>query len=177
MTEVANEPAVVLLCVVLAAALIVAEVALPTFGLAGFTGFALVVVATIGINDAGMEWWPLSLMAVAVGLWSVMIARRTTTVVQQAVAVGLFTVGGVYFGVLEEDPLTIVLALLGAAGLAAGFPVLLERSSRLLNAQPEVGMEAFVGRAPRSPPGRGPKAASNSRARSGTPRGPGPRRG
>lgn len=147
MIEVANEPAVVLVCVVLASALIVAEVALPTFGLAGFTGFALVAVATIGINDAGMEWWPLSLMAVAVGLWSVMIARRTTTVVQQAVAVGLFTVGGVYFGVLEEDPITIVLALLGAAGVAAGFPVLLERSSRLLNAQPEVGMEAFVGRA------------------------------
>ena len=146
MTEVANEPAVVLICVVLAAALIVAEVALPTFGLAGFTGFALVVVATIGINEGDMEWWPLSLMAVAVGLWSVMIARRTTTVVQQAVAVGLFTVGGVYFGVLEDDPLTIVLALLGAVGLAAGFPVLLERSSRLLNAQPEVGMEAFVGR-------------------------------
>jgi membrane protein implicated in regulation of membrane protease activity len=76
----------------------------------------------------------------------VMIARRTTTVVQQAIAVGLFTVGGVYFGVLEEDPLTIGLALVGAVGLAAGFPVLLDRSSRLLNAQPEVGMEAFVGR-------------------------------
>lgn len=146
MTEVANEPAVVLVCVVLASVLIVSEVALPTLGLAGFTGFALVVVATIGINDAGMEWWPLSLMAVAVGLWSVMIARRTTTVAQQAVAVGLFAVGGVYFGVLEEDPITIVIALLGAAGAAAGFPVLLERSSRLLGAQPEVGMEAFVGR-------------------------------
>jgi membrane-bound ClpP family serine protease len=145
-TEVANEPAVVLVCVVLASALIVAEVALPTFGLAGITGFALVVVAMVGINDAGMDWWPLSLMAVAVGLWSVMIARRTSTVVQQGVAVGLFVGGGVFFGVLEEDPVTIVLALLGGAGVAAGFPVLLERSTRLMNAQPEVGMEAFVGR-------------------------------
>ena len=41
MTELANEPAVVLVCVVLASALIVAEVALPTLGLAGFTGAAL----------------------------------------------------------------------------------------------------------------------------------------
>ena len=146
MTEVANEPAVVLVCVVLASALIVAEVALPTFGLAGFTGFVLVGVAALGIYDGNMEWWPLSLAALAVGFWSVMIARRTTTVVQQAIAVGLFTVGGVYFGILEEDPITIVLALLGAAGLAAGFPVLLEKSSQLLNAQPEVGMEAFIGR-------------------------------
>ncbi len=141
----ANEPAVVLVCVVLASALIVAEVALPTFGLAGFTGAALVAVAAVGINDAGMEWWPLSLTALAVGLWSVMIARRSTSVAQQAVAVGLCAIGGVSFGVLEEDPITIVLASLGAAGLAAGFPALLEQSSRLLDAQPEVGMEAFVG--------------------------------
>ena len=146
MIEVANEPAVVLVCVVLASALIVAEVALPTLGLAGFTGAFLIAVAAVGINDGGMEWWPLSLAALAVGFWSVMIARRSTSTAQQAIAVGLFTVGSVYFGMLESDPLTIVLALLGAVGLAAWFPALFERSTRLLDAQPEVGMEAFVGR-------------------------------
>ena len=146
MTELANEPAVVLVCVVLASALIVAEVALPTLGLAGFTGAALVAVAAVGINDGGMDWWPLSLAALAVGFWSVMIARRSTSVTQQAVAVGLFTAGSVYFGILESDALTVVIALFGAVGLAAGFPALFERSTRLLGAQPEVGMEAFVGR-------------------------------
>ena len=38
MVEVANEPAVVLICVVLASALLVAEFALPTLGLAGALG-------------------------------------------------------------------------------------------------------------------------------------------
>ena len=146
MVEVANEPAVVLICVVLAAALLVAEAGLPTFGLAGLLGFVLIGVAVVGINDADLEWWPLALAAVAVTLWCVMIARRVTSKTQEAVAVGLFIGGSVYFGILAEDPLTIVISLLGGAGLAVGFPKLFERSTRLMNSPSSTGMEAFVGR-------------------------------
>jgi membrane-bound ClpP family serine protease len=145
MVEVANEPAVVLICVVLAAALLVAEAGLPTFGLAGLLGFILIGVAVVGINDADLEWWPLAIAAVAVCLWCVQIARRITSTTQQAVAVGLFTGGSVYFGILAEDPLTIVISLLGGAGLAAGFPKLFDRSTRLMNSPSSTGMEAFVG--------------------------------
>lgn len=145
MVDIANEPAVVLIAVVFAAALLVAEAGLPTFGLAGLTGAVLIGVAVVGIQDGDMEWWPLSLTAVAVGLWCVMIARRSTSVTQQAVAVGLFAAGSIGFGVLEADVPTIVLGLLGSAGLAFGFPVLFERATRLFNTPSTVGMEAYVG--------------------------------
>jgi membrane-bound serine protease (ClpP class) len=145
MVEVANEPAVVLICIVFAAGLIVAEFALPTFGLAGTLGFALLVFGAIGIEDAGLDWWPLSLVAVAVAFWCVMIARRDAPIVQQGIAVALFTAGAVYFGVLAEDVTTIVVGLIGAAGLAAVFPVLAERSAKLLGAPSSTGMDAFPG--------------------------------
>lgn len=146
MVEVANEPAVVLICVVLASALFVTEMALPTLGLAGLTGATLVVIAAVGIEDADLEWWPLSLAAVSVGLWCVMIARRKTSTVQQGIAVGLFTAGALTFGILAEDVTTIVLALASAVGLAVGFPFLWERAARLLDAPSDVGMESLVGK-------------------------------
>ena len=122
MVEVANEPAVVLICVVLASALLVAEFALPTLGLAGALGFGLLFFAIVGINDADLDWWPLSLVAVAVVFWCVMVARRLAPPVQQGVTIALFTAGSVGFGVLAGDVTTVVVALLGSAGLAAGFP-------------------------------------------------------
>ncbi len=155
--EIANEPAVVLICVVVASALFVTEMALPTLGLAGLTGLAALVFATVGIEDAELEWWPLTLIAVAVGLWCVMVARRQTSTVQQGVAIGLFTAGGLLFGVLAEDLTTIVLALVGAALLAVGFPFVFERAARLLDAPSEVGMESLVGL-------KGPVAAWGGRA-------------
>lgn len=144
--DVANEPAVVLLAVTLASALIVAEFALPTLGIAGTAGAALIVLAVVGINDAGLEWWPLSAAAVAVVLWIVMIARRRTSVIEQCVAVGLYTAGAVGFGVLEDDVPTVVLGLVLAGGLAVGFPPLFDRAVRLYDAPSVVGMESHVGR-------------------------------
>jgi membrane-bound ClpP family serine protease len=146
MVDVANEPAVVLLAVTLASALIVAEFALPTLGIAGTAGGALIVLAVVGINDADLEWWPLSLTVIAVVLWCVMIARRKTSVVEQSIAVALYTGGAVGFGAIEGDATTIVLGLLFAAGLAVGFPGLFDRAVRLYDAPSSVGMESYVGR-------------------------------
>jgi membrane protein implicated in regulation of membrane protease activity len=78
-----------------------------------------------------------------------MIARRQTSVVQQGVAVGIFTAGSLGFGVLAEDPTTIVLALVSAAGLAVGFPFLFDRAARLHDAPSPVGMASYVGRTAR----------------------------
>lgn len=146
MTEIANEPAVVLLAVTLACVLIVAEFALPTLGIAGTAAAGLVVLAVVGINDAELEWWPLSLVAIAVVAWCVMIARRKTSVVQQGVTVGIFTGGAVGFGVLESDPTTVILALAAAAGLAVGFPALFDRAVRLYDAPSSTGMESYIDR-------------------------------
>ena len=136
----------VLLAVTLAAVLLVGEFALPTLGIAGTLAAGLIVLAAVGISEADLEWWPLSLTVVAVVLWCVMIARRQTSVVQQGVAVGIFTAGSLGFGVVEEDPTTIVLALVSAAGLAIGFPFLFDRAARLHDAPSPVGMASYVGR-------------------------------
>lgn len=146
MTEIANEPAVVLLAVTLASALIVGEFALPTLGVAGTAAAALIVLAVVGIVDAELEWWPLSLTVIAVVMWCVMIARRKTSVVEQVIAVALYTGGALGFGIIEGDAATIVLALVLAGGLAIGFPQLFERAVRLYDAPSSIGMESHVGR-------------------------------
>jgi membrane-bound ClpP family serine protease len=146
MTEIANEPAVILLAVTLASALIVAEFALPTLGVAGGAGALLIVLAVVGIADAELEWWPLSLVAISIVLWCVMIARRKTSVVEQGIAVALYTGGAIAFGVMADDLTTIVLACVFAGGLAVGFPVLFEKAVRLYDAPSSVGMESHMGR-------------------------------
>jgi membrane-bound ClpP family serine protease len=145
-SEIAQEPAVVLLAVALAAALLVGEFALPTLGIAGTAAAGLIVLAIVGIADAELEWWPLSLAIIAIVLWCVMIARRRTSVVQQAVAIGIFTAGSLGFALLESDLPAIVLALATAAGIAVGFPTLFDRAARLYDAPSPVGMESYVGR-------------------------------
>jgi membrane-bound ClpP family serine protease len=144
--EIAREPSVVLVAVTLAAALLVGEFALPTLGIAGTASAALIVLAGVGIADAELEWWPLSLVVIAVLMWCLAIARRKTSVVEQAIAVGIYTAGSVGFGVVESDPTTIVLAIASAAGLAVGFPSLFDRAVRLYDAPSSIGMESFVGR-------------------------------
>jgi membrane-bound ClpP family serine protease len=144
--EFASEPAVVYLAVVFASALLVVEFALPTLGLAGASSLLLVVVAVVGINEGDMEWWPLSLAAVSVGFWSVMVARRAAPVVQQGLAAVSFATGSLLFGILEEDGLTVVLAVLGSVALPAAFPVLFRHAQRLLDRQPDVGMDSYAGR-------------------------------
>ena len=146
MTEFAQEPAVVLLAVVLATALLVFEFALPTLGIAGTAAAGLIVLAGVGINEGELEWWPLSLAVIAIVMWCVMIARRQTSVVQQAVAVGIFTVGSLAFSIVAEDVTAIVVSLASAAGLAVGFPYLFERAARLADAPSSVGMDSHVGR-------------------------------
>jgi membrane-bound ClpP family serine protease len=146
MSEIAQEPAVVLLAVTLAAALLVGEFALPTLGIAGTAAAGLIVLAIVGVAEAELDWWPLSLAIIAIVLWCVMIARRQTSVVQQAVAVGTFTAGALGFGVIERDPAAIALALASAAGVAIGFPALFDRAARLYDAPSPVGMESYVGR-------------------------------
>jgi membrane-bound ClpP family serine protease len=145
-SEIAQEPAVVLLAVALAAALLVGEFALPTLGIAGTAAAGLIVLAIVGITEADLDWWPLSLAVIAIVLWCVMIARRQTSVAQQAVAVGIFTAGSLGFGVLVEDVTTIVLSLVSAAGLAIGFPYLFDRAARLHDAPSPVGMASYIGR-------------------------------
>jgi membrane-bound serine protease (ClpP class) len=145
-TEFAQEPAVVLLAVVLATALLVFEFALPTLGIAGTAAAGLIVLAAVGINEGELEWWPLSLAVIAIIMWCVMIARRQTSVVQQAVAVGIFTAGSLAFSIVAEDVTAIVVSLASAAGLAVGFPYLFERAARLADAPSSVGMDSHVGR-------------------------------
>lgn len=141
-----DQPVLVYLSIALATALVLIEIALPTFGIAGTTALALSIFAIAGINEQQTEWWPMVFVAVALGLWSVMIARRTRTIRDQALAVGFFAGGSLGFAAAAADPATWIVAALACVGLPLGFPRLYRVAVELMERPSEVGMDGYVGR-------------------------------
>ena len=121
--------------------------ALPTFGVAGIGGFALLGAGAVGLSHGDDPWWPLVFIAVAVCLWAVLIARRAAPPAAQVTAAGLYALGSIGFGAAAGSPGAVAVGGAATVGLAAGFPLLLEAATRLLERRPHVGMEALEGRA------------------------------
>jgi membrane protein implicated in regulation of membrane protease activity len=146
MAGVLNDPSFVVVTLTLASALLLAEIALPTFGIAGITG---TVLGAGGLTAAARQdhpWWPLVLIALAVCLWAVMVVRSSAPFLGQALAAGLYALGGIGYGLLAHDTPTVAVAAVAAGGLPAGFPSLLTATKRLLGERPQVGMDALIGR-------------------------------
>lgn len=141
-----DAPAVVLVALTLAAGLFLIEVALPTLGVAGTTSLLLGVWSVAVVNHQGYTWWPLLLVVAAVCLWAVLLTRRRASWLSQVVAAGLFGGGSATYGVLEDDPATVVLGIVAAVALALGFRPLLAATRRLLDLPHQTGMESLVGR-------------------------------
>jgi membrane protein implicated in regulation of membrane protease activity len=121
-------------------------VALPTFGVAGIGGFSLLAAGVVGLSKGDDPWWPLVLIAVAVCLWAVLIARRSASPAARVTAAGLYALGSVGFGAAAGSPGAVAVGAAATVGLAAGFPFLLRATTHLLERTPHVGMEAFEGR-------------------------------
>jgi len=141
-----NAPPLIVVALTISAALLLVEVALPTFGVAGIGGFSLLAAGMVGLSKGDDPWWPLMLIAVAVCLWAVLIARRSAPPAARLAAAGLYGAGAVGFGAAAGSPGAIAVGAAATVGLAAGFPVLLRATTRLLERRPHVGMEAFEGR-------------------------------
>jgi membrane-bound serine protease (ClpP class) len=122
-------------------------VALPTFGVAGIGGLALLGAGVWGLVLGRQPWWPLVLIAVAVSLWAVLLVRRSARLSAQLGAAGLYALGSVGFGAAAGDAATMAVGAAATAGLAATFPVLRRAATRLLDEPPQVGMDALTGRA------------------------------
>ena len=122
------------------------EAALPTFGVAGIGGFAMLWVGIEGVSQGGHDWAALTLIAVGVALWAVLLVRRTASVSAQATAAGLYALGTVGFGAMAGSPGAVAVGVAATGGLAATFPILLRATDRLLDQPPQTGMEAFEGR-------------------------------
>ena len=120
--------------------------ALPTFGVAGIGGFSLLGAGIVGLSKGDDPWWPLMLIAVAVWLWAVLIARRSAPPAARVAAAGLYGAGAIGFGAGASSPGAVAVGAVATVGLAAGFPVLLRAATRLLERKPHVGMEALEGR-------------------------------
>jgi membrane-bound ClpP family serine protease len=146
MDSVLNDPSFVVVSLTLASALLLAEIALPTFGVAGVTGTALALGGLTAVSRQDHPWWPLLLIALAVSLWAVMLVRRSATPLSQVLAAGLYALGGIGYGLLSHDTPSVAVAAVAAVGLPAGFPSLMTATDRLLRERPQVGMDALVGR-------------------------------
>lgn len=140
-----DEPAVVLVALSAAAVLVVVEVALPTAGIAGTLALLLGVAVAVGIDRQDALWWPLLGPMVAVGLWAVMIARRSRSAALERSAVALSGAGSLGFGLAENSAVTAALGVFVAAAVAAGFPVLHRSALGLLGRPAQVGMESLLG--------------------------------
>lgn len=141
-----DAPAFVVVAFTLASALLLVEVALPTFGLAGVSGLGLAGAGAVALTRQDNPWWPLLLVALAVCLWAVQLARRSAHPRTQWVAAGLYAAGGAGYGIGAGDAAAVVVAALAAVGLAFAYPPLLAATKKLLEGPAQVGMEALVGR-------------------------------
>jgi membrane-bound ClpP family serine protease len=141
-----DSPPVIVIAFTLSAALLLIEVALPTFGVAGIGGFAMLWVGVEGVSQRDETWAPLMLIAVAVCLWSVLLVRKTSAPSGLSTAAGLYAVGTVGYGAATGSVAAMAVGAAATAGLSAVFPVLLRQTQRLLDQPPQVGMEAYEGR-------------------------------
>jgi membrane-bound ClpP family serine protease len=141
-----DSPPVIIIALTLSAALLLIEVALPTFGVAGIGGFAMLWVGIQGVSEGDDTWAPLVLIAVAVCLWAVLLVRKSSSPTGLAIAAGLYALGTVGYGVVTGSVGAMVVGALATAGLSAAFPVLLRQTQRLLDQPPQVGMDSYEGR-------------------------------
>jgi membrane-bound serine protease (ClpP class) len=140
-----DEPATILVVLTLAAFLLVVEAALPTVGIAGTFALLLSATAVIGIERQDATWWPLLGPALAVVLWSVMVARRTRPPALQVAAVVVFGAGSITFGVMADSAFTAVIGVAAAVKMAILFPWVHGATRRLLERPTQVGMDSLVG--------------------------------
>jgi len=140
-----DEPAVILLCVTLAAALVVVEVALPTLGMAGTTSAASAFLAIVGIGRADATWWPLIGSAVAVVLWSALVLSRRRSRATELGAIAAYAAGSAGFAIANDDWAASGVAVVCSFALAAAFPPLHRGATRVLDARAQTGMESLVG--------------------------------
>ncbi len=135
-----------LVLLTLAVALAVLEAALPGLGLAGAGATMCGLGAAVVVWQAEVPWWPLVAVGAATVLWTLMVGWPRPPAGAQVVAAGLHAVGGVTYGIVAEDALSVGVAVIGASALAVAFPPLHGWTRRLADQQPSTGMEALVGR-------------------------------
>ena len=106
-----DAPAVVLLALTLACALLLVEVALPTFGVAGVSALVLAGLGLAVLVEQGHPWWPLLLVALAVCTWAAVLLTWVPTRLGQVAAAAAFAGGSVTYGVLAADIVTVAFAI------------------------------------------------------------------
>jgi len=141
-----DEPSLVLVCVAIGVLLLVVEVALPTFGVAGAMALAAGVIAVVAVAREEMTWWPLLGPVAALGVWASIIVLGRRAPPAEIAAVVLFVAGGAAFAIANDDTASLLVTAGGAPLLAVGFPHLHRAATELLQRPSEVGMDALVGR-------------------------------
>ncbi len=141
-----EEPAVTYIALVLATALLLVEVALPTLGVAGGLALLLFALAVYGITRQDLVWWPLLLAAAGVAIWTVLLVTRRPSVPAQVSAAAFFTAGSLVFCVLADDVPAVIAGITGSIVLPAVFPFLQKQARELMERPSDVGTESLVGR-------------------------------
>lgn len=141
-----EQPGVVIVLVTAAAVLVLIEVALPTLGIAGTTAAVCVLGVISAIVKQDGEWWPLSLCAVAVASWAVLVVTQHRHAGLELGAAGVYLAGGLGFAVANDSWASAVVAVVATGVLALGYPPAHAAALRVMNKPATAGMESHLGR-------------------------------
>lgn len=140
-------PPFILVFAYLGAALIVAEVALPSFGLLGLTGFASSGLAFANAVHQGRAAWPLAVPLLVAAVLGLLLMRGKVTVTAELSSAAALAIAGVAWGTMNDSPAAVATGIALAVATPFGFRRLHAATRMLLDGPEQTGMDALVGRA------------------------------
>lgn len=138
-------PPIILAFSYLGAALIVAEVGLPTFGLLGVTGFAASGLALGNAVHQHRDGWPLLVPLLAAGVLGLLLMRGRIMLALELCCAAALALAGIAWGVTNHSPASTILGVVLAVATPFGFRRLHAATRRLLDGPKLSGMDALVG--------------------------------
>ena len=138
-------PPIILVFSYLGAALIVAEVGLPTAGLIGATGLAASALAFANAFQQDRAAWPLVLPLIAASTLGLLLMRRRKVVPLEFACAAALAIGSIAWGIANDSPASIAIGIVIAAATPFGYAWLHASTRRLLDSPKLVGLDALIG--------------------------------
>lgn len=146
--SITQSPGATLLCLIVGAVFILIEATpmLPTFGLSGALGIGLAWFGVAGVAEQDLTWWPLVLAGLGGIAFEVLILVRRRSILPFSLASAAVIGGTLWTAALSKNLGAIAVAIGASVVVPAVAWWLIGAVQRLMNAQPQTGASALIGR-------------------------------
>lgn len=146
--SITQSPGATLFCLIVGAVFILIEATpmLPTFGLSGALGIALAWFGIAGVAEQDLTWWPLVLAGLGGIAFEVLILVRRRSILPFSLASAAVVGGTLWTAALSKNLGAIAVAIGASVAVPAVAWWLIGAVQRLMNAQPQTGASALIGR-------------------------------